>query len=130
MLAAVSLTNVSSGECHNRAAHTAHRKTRGQSLYQHRAQERRAIERVLRHELGRATADHLKLAHFVVTSLKTDSGWALAEVKPVTQTLLDPMTVLLHKVQGRWKYLVLGSSLHGVGKTFHVPSRLRQKWNL
>jgi hypothetical protein len=94
------------------------------------AEERRAVKGAIRRELSRATPAHVKVSQFTINSLDVQSGWALAGVEPSGDTPLDPVSVLLRKQRGRWKVLTLGTSLHGTGRSFHVPRGLWRKWGL
>lgn len=91
---------------------------------------RAAVERAVRQEMGRATRDHDRVAEFTFSDLKIDpAGWALAQIEPVGNAT-DPVTLLLRKRRGRWKVLVLGTSLYGTGGQYGVPRRLWKKWGL
>ena len=92
--------------------------------------ERAAVERAVRREMSRATRDHDRLTEFAVGDLKLDpAGWALVQIEPAGNTT-DPAALLLRKLRGRWKVLVLGTSLYGTGRQYGVPRRLWKKWGL
>lgn len=92
--------------------------------------ERAAVERAVREEMSRATRDHDRLTEFAVGEMKTDAaGWALVTIRPAGDAT-DPATLLLRKRRGRWKVLVLGTSLYGTGRQYRVPRRLWKRWGL
>lgn len=95
-----------------------------------RAQEKQAVLRTITAYLKQATPEHVAVSRFNLTDLDIQSEWALAGIKPLNQSQLDPATILLHKQGGRWKVLTLGTNLHGAGAQFHVPGRLWTKWGL
>lgn len=91
---------------------------------------RAAVERAVRLEMSRQTRDHDRLTDFTVGDLKIDpAGWALVQIEPAGNTT-DPATLLLRQRRGRWKVLVLGTSLYGTGRRYGVPRRLWKKWGL
>jgi hypothetical protein len=92
--------------------------------------ERRAILRALTSDLNHASKDHVKSTPFTLTSLDIQSGWALAGIRPLTHPALDPFKAVLHKTQGKWRIVTLGTNLHGAGKQLGVPQRLWKKWEL
>ena len=80
--------------------------------------------------MGRATRDHDRLTDFTVGDLKLDpAGWALVQIEPAGNAT-DPATLLLRKRRGRWRVLVLGTSLYGTGRQYGVPRRLWRTWGL
>jgi hypothetical protein len=79
--------------------------------------------------MSRKTSGHDRLTEFAVTDLKIDSAWALVNIEPAGNAT-DPATLLLRKRGGRWKVLVLGTSLYGAGRQYGVPRRLWKKWGL
>jgi HAMP domain-containing protein len=92
--------------------------------------ERAAVERAVRQEMSRKTRDHDRLTEFAVGDLKLDpAGWALVLIEPAGNTS-DPATLLLRKRRGRWRVLVLGTSLYGTGRQYNVPRRLWKSWGL
>lgn len=91
--------------------------------------ERQAIHQVLKKELGRTTRHHVKISRFTLTDLDVQSGWALAGVEPAGNSG-DPFMVLLRKRGGRWRMLVLGTNLRGVGRQYNVPRALWDRWDL
>jgi hypothetical protein len=93
------------------------------------AGERSAVERAVRQEMNPKIRGHDRLTEFAVTDLKIDSGWAPAQVE-LAGNATDPATLLLRKRGGRWKVLVLGTSLYGSGRQYGVPRRLWKKWGL
>ena len=64
-----------------------------------------------------------------IFKLDVQGAWALAWVKTIDKKL-DDSQFLLHKEQGNWKVLVMGTALTGTGEEYKVPVRLRKKWNL
>ncbi|BCM92901.1 hypothetical protein IAD21_04785 [Abditibacteriota bacterium] len=92
--------------------------------------EKAAITTTLRRELSRATPDHVKISRFNITSIDVSGYWSLANVKPRDNQGLDPISVLLHKVSGKWKVVTLGTNLLGAGKQYNVPRSLWKRWQL
>lgn len=92
--------------------------------------EQRAISRSLTRELNHATPDHVRVAHFALTSVDVRGSWALADVKPTRADALDPVFVLVHKRRGAWNFVTMGGNLRGSGQQFKVPHALWKRWNL
>ena len=94
------------------------------------ASEKTAIKGALKRELSHSTPDHIKVSPFTLTSIDVRSNWALAGVTPSKNQDIDPVSVLLHKVSGKWKVVTLGSNLLGAGKQYGVPRSLWKRWQL